>query len=104
MNIPERNALVAEIYTEQAQGRKAVVFCVDVQHSFNMAAAFRERGIPAEAVYGAMPMCERKNILDAYNNGRPRAAATTRRNVGDVASGPEVSRSDVPFGTIARFE
>jgi len=69
VNIPERNALVAEAYEEQAQGRKAVVFCVDVQHSLDMAATFRERGIPAEAVYGAMPMGERKRILTDYCRG-----------------------------------
>jgi len=69
VNIPERNALVAGTYAEQAQGRKAVVFCVNVQHSLDMATTFRERGINAEAVYGAMGMTERKSILDAYGRG-----------------------------------
>lgn len=51
-------------------GRKrGVVFCCDVQHAKDMAAAFREEGIPAAAVTGETPTEERRELLQRFKRG-----------------------------------
>lgn len=70
VNTPERNRLIVDNYTEYALDRtKALAFCVDVQHAKDLAAAFQEKGISAEAVYGAMSDEERANVLEGFVKG-----------------------------------
>lgn len=67
VNVEERNRLVAKSYLESAAGRKAIVFCCDIKHSQDMAAAFRAEGVSAEAVWGAMD--GRAGVLGDYARG-----------------------------------
>ena len=69
IDTPERNALVADTYLRYGQGRRGVVFGVGVEHALNLAEAFRERGIPCRAVYGAMDAEERRRALSEYEAG-----------------------------------
>ena len=63
VNAPERNHLIVNNYTDYALDRtKALAFCVDVLHAKDLAAAFQEKGISAEDVYGAMSDEEREKV------------------------------------------
>ncbi|MDR1514195.1 MAG: DEAD/DEAH box helicase [Synergistaceae bacterium] len=66
VDTPERNNLVAESYLKHAHGRRAVAFCVDVQHSHNLADAFNDAGIRAKAVWGAMDKDDRRETLSGF--------------------------------------
>jgi superfamily II DNA or RNA helicase len=69
VDTPERNNLIAESYLKHAPGRRAVAFCVDVQHSHNLANAFNNAGIRAKAVWGAMDKDDRRETLARFLNG-----------------------------------
>lgn len=70
VNIPARNRLIVDKYLEFAAGRKAIAFCVDVQHSHDLAEAFLERGIAAKALSGSTPQDEREEALAAFADGK----------------------------------
>ena len=72
VNTPERNALVARAYLEQAAGKKAIAFAVDVAHARDLAAAFRQAGVAAEYVHGGTPAEERRAILWRLKAGETR--------------------------------
>jgi superfamily II DNA or RNA helicase len=67
VNNLERNNLVTKAWIENAAGRQTVVFCVDIQHSLDLAATFIARGINAEAVWGDDP--QRAEKLAAHRAG-----------------------------------
>lgn len=65
INIERRNRAVVDAYCDH-DGGKAIAFCVDVQHTQNVAAAFRERGIRCEVVTGETPTDDRRRILAEF--------------------------------------
>ena len=65
----ERNDLIAEAYLQHGEGRRGVAFCVNVSHAQNLAAALRERGVPCAAVWGDMPVDERRDVLGRFAAG-----------------------------------
>lgn len=67
VNTPYRNRLIAEAWIENCYPRKTVIFCVDVQHARDMARAFQQKGIPADAVWGSDP--ERKSKMQMFKDG-----------------------------------
>jgi superfamily II DNA or RNA helicase len=69
ITVPARNALIVDTYLEHVQGRKGVTFCVNVRHGEALAELFRERGVPARSVSGAMPAREREAVLAAFARG-----------------------------------
>jgi superfamily II DNA or RNA helicase len=69
VNTPSRNQLLAITYLRLANYRRALVFCVDVQHAKDACEAFRESGIHAAAVWGEMPRDERRAILAKFSSG-----------------------------------
>lgn len=66
----ERNARIVSAYEQHVPGRRAVVFCADVEHAHNVAAAFRGAGIPARALSGATPDDERNEAYKAFRAGK----------------------------------
>jgi len=71
INTPERNSLIVENYTQYVLARKkALAFCVDVQHAKDLAQTFEEKGIAAKAVYGSMTHEERTEALSSFANGK----------------------------------
>lgn len=69
ITVPSRNALIVDTYLEHVPGRKGVTFCVNVLHGKAIADLFRERGVPARSVSGAMPAPEREAVLAAFARG-----------------------------------
>ena len=91
IDIPERNALVADTYLEHGEGRRGVVFGVKVEHALHLAEAFRERGVACEAVYGDMPSEQRQDILARYANHELQMLT----NVGVLTEGWDVPDTDI---------
>lgn len=66
---PERNAIVVAKYREHLEGRPAIVFCTSVAHAKTLASLFTDAGIPAAAVWGAMPKRARADTIAQYKSG-----------------------------------
>lgn len=60
VNTPVRNKQIVDVWLEMAWDRQTIAFCVDIQHSKDLAFEFQKRGIPAEAVWGTDPDREKK--------------------------------------------
>lgn len=69
VNTPRRNRVVVAGYKKHADGRKAVVFGVDVEHAHALAQAFMVHGVSALAVWGSMPESERREALRKFRDG-----------------------------------
>ena len=67
--IPDRDRLIVDTYLNHTQGKRAVCFCINVDHSESMAQAFNQRGVPAAHVSGRMGEQQRQQILDTYRAG-----------------------------------
>ncbi len=71
VNTPARNRLIVDHYIEYASDRKkALAFCADVQHAKDLASNFEENGISSKAVYGAMTLEERTEVLSGFSSGK----------------------------------
>jgi superfamily II DNA or RNA helicase len=73
LNTQNRNSLIAEAIKQYAADRKSVVFCVNVQHSLDLAETMRRAGIPAAAIHGGQSIEERRRILQDFREGRIQA-------------------------------
>jgi ATP-dependent helicase IRC3 len=69
VNVPSRNSLLPLVYRKLANYRRAIVFCVDVQHAKDVCQVFRDAGIRAAAVWGDMPKDERREVLSRFSQG-----------------------------------
>lgn len=70
VNTTSRNRVIVNSFMEHAPDKRAVAFCVDVQHSLDLAEAFNHAGIKAAAVYGDMEKDARREILRAFKAGK----------------------------------
>ncbi len=70
--VPGRDKLIVDTYAEHVPGRRAVVFCVNVDHGDRLAVQFRERGYDARSVSGRMTAKERLAALDSFAAGATR--------------------------------
>jgi ATP-dependent helicase IRC3 len=69
VNVPSRNRLLPVVYRKLANYRRAIVFCVDVQHAKDVCQIFQDVGIQAAAVWGDMPKDERRETLSRFSKG-----------------------------------
>ena len=67
INNSARNHIVVNGYEAHCRGRKAIVFCCDIQHSQDMARVFQAAGHKAKAVWGDDP--DRAETLAAFARG-----------------------------------
>jgi superfamily II DNA or RNA helicase len=56
-------------YRKYADNTKTVVFCVDIQHSLDTAAAYQAAGVAAEHIDGEIDQKERLAILNRFRSG-----------------------------------
>lgn len=56
-------------YTKLAPGKRAIAFCVSVEHAEHVAAQFREAGIPAASIDGGMDKTLRQSVLASFSAG-----------------------------------
>jgi ATP-dependent helicase IRC3 len=76
VNTHERNSFIVEKFKTYAQDRKAVCFCVDVQHCKDLAEAFNKEGIVSAAVWGDMETDQRKQVLADLKTGKVQLATS----------------------------
>jgi superfamily II DNA or RNA helicase len=57
-------------YQKHCSGKRAVVFCVHIEHSKHVAAQFNAAGIPAQHVDGETDVKERDEAIENFKNGR----------------------------------
>jgi len=63
------NMAVADLYKTRFNGVPGVVYSAGVRHAYNVAAAFRDLGMKAQAVSGETPKRELAQILARYERG-----------------------------------
>jgi ribonuclease E len=63
------NLAIADLYKTRFNGVPGVVYAAGVRHAYNVAEAFRNLGIKAEAVSGETPKRELAEILARYEHG-----------------------------------
>ena len=59
-----------ESYRKYADGLKAIVYCVSLQHSEHVARSFRNAGIAAQHIDGETPKLLREQIIRDFRSGR----------------------------------
>ena len=67
VNTPGRNQRIVDAWLKLGEGRKTVVFTLDIDHAERVAEKFKQAGIKAEAVWGDDPDREKK--LERHQNG-----------------------------------
>ena len=70
VNTPARNNVILEAFNKHAPGRRAIAFCVDVQHATDLAETFQGAGINAECVTGETPIDLRRQLLADFAAGK----------------------------------
>ncbi len=63
------NLAIANLYKTRFNGVPGVVYSAGVRHAYNVASAFRDEGMKAEAVSGETPKRELAEILARYERG-----------------------------------
>ena len=63
------NMAVADLYKTRFSGVPGIVYSAGVRHAYNVAAAFRDLGMKAQAVSGETPKRELAQILARYEHG-----------------------------------
>ena len=74
---------IVEHWQRRAEGRRTVVFAVDVEHSKHIVARFVEAGVAAEHLDGTTPTADRDAILARLEAGETRVVS----NVGVLCEG-----------------
>lgn len=69
VNTPERNKFVVEKCKAYAIDRKILAFGVNVQHCKDLAQEFIAQGFKAKAVWGDMPLKQRRKVLNDFKKG-----------------------------------
>lgn len=67
VNSPRRNEQVVKTWQKLGEGRRTVVYTVDIEHAKDMAEEFKKNGIAAEAIWGEDP--DRKTKLERHRSG-----------------------------------
>ena len=67
VNNSQRNEQIVEAWKKCGQNRRTLVFCVDIQHSKDLAQEFLKQGISAEGIWGDDP--QRAEKLKGHRGG-----------------------------------
>ena len=69
MNDPRITKAIIDSYIKYANGKSAICYCVDVEHSQSVANFFNSVGVPAAHCDGTTPKAERENIVEDFRHG-----------------------------------
>ncbi len=86
--------LVADIIS---QGRPVVVWCIFVRSIKNLRRDLSAMGIPTQAIYGATPQEERREILDGFRAGEFKVLVTNPQTLAESVSLHTVCHDAVYF-------
>jgi superfamily II DNA or RNA helicase len=76
MDKPSITGDAVKHYQKLAPGRRAVAFCVSVEHAMHVAEQFRAAGISAQAIDGGMDRTLRASVLSEFSKGRIQVLAS----------------------------
>lgn len=80
-----------------AEGRPVIVWCIFVRSIANLRRDLAAMGISVEAIYGATPQDERREILDDFRAGRFRVLVTNPQTLAESVSLHSVCHDAVYF-------
>lgn len=80
-----------------AEGRPVIVWCIFVRSISNLQRDLTAMGIPTEAINGATPQEERREILDDFREGRFRVLVTNPQTLAESVSLHSVCHDAVYF-------
>lgn len=69
VNVLDRNEQIVKAWQRHASDRATLAFCASVDHAHDLAAAFRDAGVSAEALDGETPRQLRHDLLAAFASG-----------------------------------
>lgn len=69
MDKPQLVGNAVEHYKALAAGKRAIVFCVSLEHAENTAIAFRAAGFAAQRIDGSMDRAARKQLVGRFSSG-----------------------------------
>lgn len=70
MDKPTITGDAVQHYHRLAAGKRAVAFCVSVEHARHVADEFRQSGVPAEFLDGTLDPTERQRIIERFEAGQ----------------------------------
>jgi superfamily II DNA or RNA helicase len=70
VDIPQRNNLIVDKYTQYAEGKQCIVFGVDIRHAINLMNVFNDRGYSANVIHSKLDKNERSEIIDSFKRGK----------------------------------
>ncbi|MEK6882920.1 MAG: DEAD/DEAH box helicase, partial [Nanoarchaeota archaeon] len=65
-----RNDFIYKSYLEKCQKKKTLIFCINVEHSIQIAETLQSKGISAAFIHGKMGITERSTILRDFADGK----------------------------------
>lgn len=68
INNPERNELVVKTYKEQFDGKQALVFAINIEHSQALEKIFQDKGVNCSSIDGNTPKPMRALTLEGFHN------------------------------------
>lgn len=69
-NLIQLSGQLVESYLQHAQGRRCLVFGINIKHSQMIAARYNQAGIPARHLDGTTPDAERRDVLEQFRQGK----------------------------------
>jgi len=69
LNRPMIVGSAVDHYRRLAHGKRAIVFCVSIQHAVSTANAFRDAGYPSESIDGSMDPVRRFQLIEKFRSG-----------------------------------
>lgn len=73
---PSITGSAVDHYARRAPGKQAVAFCVSIEHAQHVAAQFRDAGVSAQSLDGAMPSEWRRDVVRDFREGRLKILAS----------------------------
>ena len=69
-NIVQLSGQLVKTYCQYADGKRTIVFAINVEHSQKIVEAYRRAGIPAAHLDGKSPAGERQEVLEQFASGK----------------------------------
>lgn len=92
VNTYERNSTIVDAYEKYGSDRKhAICFATSIEHSEELAKAFREKGIVAKSIDSTLSPKERREAIESFKNGD----ITVLTSVGCLTTGFDAEMADL---------
>lgn len=65
-----RNDFIYKSFIEKCSDKKTLIFCVNIDHSIQIAESLKQKGIKADFIHGGLSHNERNRILEDFKSGK----------------------------------